>query len=480
LQKISNDHDPWIRYPLPVEDATRSGLILYHRGFLKDFFLTDAEGEAALGLGLQDEATATLSQLFCRTASGKQKSASLPREATQLPNINIELTNRCTAKCKYCYLGQGKKSEDISTPLLDSVLTQAMAMGLRQVSFTGGEPTLDPRLVDLTARMISSRIHVNILTNGDLITKELISKFEAVREESWLSGNKFDLCPSCGIQIPPFASDVAVCPTCLIQLHPIMFQVSLDGTSSDIHDHTRGTGSFKRAKDAVHRLVDRGFYVILSQTVSSFVTESDPCEYLDLAMELDAKGIRIGLLEWSGSTLQYPEIIADNDSMFSYYKRVLDSLDTINSGRSFKLMVGEISLMRGALANLIHKRGCLFCKTVHLKANGNLVACPFCPSPDFDLGNLSTVSLKDALKLKAKRAKNLVSIADSVAICKGCLFRDICNGGCRGNALNKYGTLDTPDPYCGFYRRFFTYIIATLERFPGSPRNLTYAALTKP
>lgn len=479
LLRISDERSEWIRQPLSSDDCTRPGLILYHRGFLKDYFLTDAKGEAALEAGLQHGAR-SISCRVHRVAVRKQKPTSLFSERNQLANLNIEITNRCTAKCKYCYLGHIEAADDIPTSLLHSVLNQARAMGMRHVTFTGGEPTLDPRLIDITSEMIQSGVTVNILTNGDLLTKELIAKFESIREQTRLYDSQDDLCHACGAQILSSKSNRVVCPTCLSPLQPIIFQVSLDGVSSDIHDHTRGNGSFQRTKDTIRRLVDRGFTVSISQTVNAIVVESDPSEYLDMALALGAKGVRIGLLEWSGRTLECPEMIPDNDSLFYYYRRVLDSLDRINSGGSVKLMVGEISSIRGALANLIPKRGCLFCKAIHLRVDGNLVVCPFCPSPDFDLGNLSTVPLKDALKLKATRAESLATIADFVTTCNDCIFRYVCGGGCRGNAFNTSGKLNGPDPYCGFYRRFFTYVVTTLERFPKSPRNLTYASLKEP
>ena len=92
-----------------------------------------------------------------------------------IPFVVFELTDACNQKCKFCYNYWKGDGCATSVPAPDFRLTRrTLRRLLRQasvgsISFSGGEPTLMPRIHDLTLKARFSGANVNILSNGTLI-----------------------------------------------------------------------------------------------------------------------------------------------------------------------------------------------------------------------------------------------------------------------------------------------------------------------
>ena len=76
--------------------------------------------------------------------------ASAPRPAPPLGML-AELTHRCPLQCPYCAnpLEMERASAELDTASWKRVLEQAAALGVLQVHFSGGEPTVRRDLVAL-------------------------------------------------------------------------------------------------------------------------------------------------------------------------------------------------------------------------------------------------------------------------------------------------------------------------------------------
>ena len=82
----------------------------------------------------------------------------------------------CNQKCIHCYAaGQDSANvEELSTEQLKKVIEKCRKIGIPQITFTGGEPTLRKDLVELVdySKWFVTRVN----TNGVLLTKELCEK----------------------------------------------------------------------------------------------------------------------------------------------------------------------------------------------------------------------------------------------------------------------------------------------------------------
>jgi len=126
-----------------------------------------------------------ISKLYCATVEPSdalrysRESGQLPSHLLQFskdkkPVVVWNMTRRCNLKCVHCYA----RSEDIS---YDNELNheQSLAMiddlaefGVPVLLFSGGEPTVHPRLVEYAQYAVSKGMRAVISTNGTLITKE--------------------------------------------------------------------------------------------------------------------------------------------------------------------------------------------------------------------------------------------------------------------------------------------------------------------
>ncbi len=126
-----------------------------------------------------------ISKLYCATVEPSdalrysRQSGQLPSHLLQFskdkkPVVVWNMTRRCNLKCVHCYA----RSEDIS---YDNELSheQSITMiddlakfGVPVLLFSGGEPTVHPRLVEYAQYAVSKGMRAVISTNGTLITKE--------------------------------------------------------------------------------------------------------------------------------------------------------------------------------------------------------------------------------------------------------------------------------------------------------------------
>lgn len=184
-----------------------------------------------------------ISKLYCATVepsdalrysrhSGRLPSHLLQFSKDKKPVVVWNMTRRCNLKCVHCYA----RSEDIS---YDNELSheQSIAMiddlaefGVPVLLFSGGEPTVHPRLVEYAEYAVSKGMRAVISTNGTLITKEKAKIFKEI-----------------GLSY---------------------VGISLDGLE-ETHDKFRGVkGSYKKAMAAIKNCQEAGIKVGLRFTIN--------------------------------------------------------------------------------------------------------------------------------------------------------------------------------------------------------------------
>src|SRR5262245_24776343 len=109
---------------------------------------------------------------------------------------------------------------------------EAARLGAREVYFTGGEPFLHPRLLELLAYALE-RLPTTVLTNGTLVTDRVADRLAELA-----AGARYSL----------------------------EVRVSLDDPDREANDRVRGRGAFERALGAIVRLHGRGLPAILTAT----------------------------------------------------------------------------------------------------------------------------------------------------------------------------------------------------------------------
>ena len=131
----------------------------------------------------------------------------------------------CNLSCPFCFEGANPGNNRLQAPSLEDVrpfIEEAVALGARQFSFTGGEPFVTREIF----KILDFALDFNpclVLTNA---TRPLLKRLEKLRP-------------------------------LLDKEHPLSFRVSLDSPDPEAHDINRGAGNFRlslRIMGELHRM----------------------------------------------------------------------------------------------------------------------------------------------------------------------------------------------------------------------------------
>ncbi len=107
------------------------------------------------------------------------------RVAARRPRgIDIELTNRCNAACRFCPRHEMPAEGDMSDEVFERVLAFARQQPIGTVYFIGrGEPMLHPRFVEYIARIKQvSGLEFEVFTNGLGLEPEVVDRLAALND----------------------------------------------------------------------------------------------------------------------------------------------------------------------------------------------------------------------------------------------------------------------------------------------------------
>ncbi|MEE9140452.1 MAG: pyrroloquinoline quinone biosynthesis protein PqqE [Alphaproteobacteria bacterium] len=92
--------------------------------------------------------------------------------------ILAELSHRCPLQCPYCSnpLELERSSNELDTETWCRVIDQAADMGVHQIHFSGGEPTVRKDLEDLVGHATDVGLYTNLITSGVLLNEARIDK----------------------------------------------------------------------------------------------------------------------------------------------------------------------------------------------------------------------------------------------------------------------------------------------------------------
>ncbi|MCF8056930.1 MAG: methyltransferase domain-containing protein [Desulfocapsa sp.] len=172
----------------------------------------------------------------------------------QLKECWFHLTDACNLSCRHClFAASPAKTRSLDPKLLQSGVNQALGLGCRLFSFTGGEPFLYPEFLPFLRTLLHNRdVHVAILTNGMLLHQFLDELGE------------------------------------LDRLH---LQVSVDG-QEESHDALRGRGSYRKLMKNLAAMQAAAIPVTLSVAVSGGNVEDLP-QLVDLAADMGVASIHL-------------------------------------------------------------------------------------------------------------------------------------------------------------------------------------------
>ncbi|MCK5023359.1 MAG: radical SAM protein [Candidatus Aenigmarchaeota archaeon] len=312
----------------------------------------------------------------------------------------IEVTESCNFSCKWCFAnsmrGNGKKhmnKEDVK-----NLLKYLSDNGLRQVTFSGGEPTIYPYIKDAVsyAKELGLVVHMN--TNGFLFSEKMAKE--------------------------------------LYSLGLSQVQINIDSLDSENHDNVRGMeGSHKRAIEALKNARKAGITCV-SQTVLTKENEDKIIDIFKFARSLGLQRCRVwDMTPSDGIALENNHMISRN------YTSVLQKLsDFAYETGARHVEVGEPLFKENVKTKLKVTGGyCVAAAGLYMTVsrNGNVFPCATFRKSLYNIFDAinNSEKLPEFHRRKVVSFTKLFKIHDS---CMKCKSLKTCKGGCcTRRRLNK-------------------------------------------
>jgi len=170
------------------------------------------------------------SESWLRTSAGVSRGYI---DAHGLEELWFHTGTRCNLACPFCLEGSSPSADRLDYLSLEEVLpffNEAKNLGVKQFSFTGGEPFLNKDMLPILKAALAIAPCM-VLTNG---TKPLLKKLDEI----------------VALQNLP---------------HALQFRISIDHPDEVKHDQGRGKGNFKLALESMAQLQKLGFKVSLAR-----------------------------------------------------------------------------------------------------------------------------------------------------------------------------------------------------------------------
>jgi SynChlorMet cassette radical SAM/SPASM protein ScmF len=337
-----------------------------------------------------------------------------------LSSIYFNATQHCNLLCKHCWLSppfvqdknayEDKVKNDLSLEEMKPAINEALDLGLTGIKLTGGEPFLRGDLIDFIKFFHEKGLEIQIETNGTLIDKDMARKLK--------------------------------------RFNGMAISVSLDGPSSGVHDTFRGVkGAFAQTLRGIECLAkeDMPIQLVFSLHRGNLGSLWDA---ISLAKDLKADSIKINIISSmgrgshmikKGETVNLRELLDLNGQ--------IEDLDNNGINILFDLPVAfqSIESMFSCL-----KGSCNIHNIIGILADGSLSFCGVGKNePSLIMGNIR----EDSLGAIWHRHPLLMRMRQEVpgkleGICRRCIFKDRCLGGCRAEVYGNHGNFTAPYGIC--------------------------------
>ena len=185
----------------------------------------------------------------------------------------------CNIECANCYILSSPTNDALVYLTADEVSEyldqlEDRSWNVREIAFTGGEPFMNPEMIEMARRSLERGYEVLILTNAmrPMMRKSVLAGLEALQREF---GDKLTL------------------------------RVSLDHWSAHYHDEERGEGAFEKAIEGMRWLRDHG--VRMAVAGRTMWGEDEAASRQGFADLFEREGFKIDAQN-PGITVLFPEM----------------------------------------------------------------------------------------------------------------------------------------------------------------------------
>jgi radical SAM protein with 4Fe4S-binding SPASM domain len=340
-----------------------------------------------------------------------------PNIEVRLHELDLYVTMRCNIRCRFCNVRAGEYDHrSISLDRIVSLLDEAAALGLQEVHFLGGEPTLRPDLEQMIEHAAGLGLHTRIISNGMSLSRARLMRLigKGLRE----------------------------------------IMISVDGME-ETHNRLRvaGPDGFKTTMRTARDAIDLGLRTRISAV--AYIDNRD--EMIELMETVEAMGADIFSV-FLGSPLGRGHTLLDR-VVDPYAWRELQDAVTARAAtmrEDFSVVMEQGFAWKDGPAvdrSSIKGRG-TGCNTLLedydyliVRSDGNLYQCVFFMTEGKPIGNVLAQPLEETLRYARELAEyKPFTVANDK--CTGCHHQSDCGTGCRGYAYLYEGDWLKTDPRC--------------------------------
>ena len=306
----------------------------------------------------------------------------------QFDNLTVCLTNQCNYDCMYCY-NRAQVKLDFEPKLLHQILDQAInECGVMKVTFTGGEPLLYSDLFNAVSFVKKHHCICNILTNGDLLTPDIIKKLSALGVNN--------------------------------------IGISIDSICFDTYRKlTNSSGNPEKIIENMRLCQNAGINVDANIVlVDGYNLDKDVLD--NLLKSLNKAGIKSHIISEATPVNGKPHSLKHiQDSKFK--KEIINCL----GGRTCQSINADKN---------VDPRFCSIGSAgLVITPDGKVITCP--ALMEFPVGDIRYQKLKDIWCLSKRLSEIREKTLSEFTYCKECPARFDCGGGCRAKAYHYHGDL---------------------------------------
>lgn len=337
--------------------------------------------------------------------------------------VDLDVTNRCNLRCKYCYhfTSAGDVGQDLPKEEWLKFFEELNRCAVTNVTIAGGEPFFRADLKELIDGVIKNRMRFSVLSNGTLITDEMAA----------------------------YLASTGRCDG---------VQVSIDGSIPITHDAFRGKGNFIKAMNGIKILLKHKIPVPIRVTIHK-KNVRDLENVARLLLE------EVGLPSFSTNSAGYMGLCQQNTEQVQlsveersmametllkltkkYNGRISATAGPLAEGRSWL----QIERARREGKEKLPNRGALTScggamSKLAVRADGVIIPCN--QISHMELGRINEDDLEhiwqNHSELKRLRERRYIPLSD-FEFCQGCEYINYCAGGCPALSYTLMGNAYHP------------------------------------
>ncbi len=187
--------------------------------------------------------------------------------------MDLALTYRCNNDCLHCYAGGSRQTKELTTGEWKKVIKKVYSLGVPQIVFTGGEPTLRKDLPELIEYAQKKGAVTGLITNG-----------RRFKDENYVAG--------------------------LVEKGLDYTQITIESNKPEVHDKiTQVKGSWEETVKGIENALKQNFYVSTNTTLSKY-TINHVEEIVDFLHQLGIKNFGFNALIYSGRAKEAESVFA--------------------------------------------------------------------------------------------------------------------------------------------------------------------------